>query len=171
MQERLRLIRYPRRIECFDVSNLAGREPVATSVVFTDGTKIPAAIGTTTSALPMHPMTTPPCTRCCRGGLKRAQKENDLPRSTARRRRQGTSEHRPQGVKRKKYYFRRRDRRRKRKGAARPRHDPRTRLSPQRQRFHPIEKKFAHSLPFTTNPEMKHTAQRSPSIENTEKNA
>lgn len=39
MQELLRLSRYPHRIECFDTSNIAGDEPVATMVVFTDGQK------------------------------------------------------------------------------------------------------------------------------------
>jgi len=39
MQERFRLTRYPRRIECFDTSNIAGSEPVAALVAFTDGIK------------------------------------------------------------------------------------------------------------------------------------
>ncbi len=39
MQEKFHLTRYPRRIECFDVSNISGTEPVATMVAFTDGAK------------------------------------------------------------------------------------------------------------------------------------
>lgn len=39
MQEAFKLLRYPRRIECFDNSNIAGDEPVAAMVVFVDGTK------------------------------------------------------------------------------------------------------------------------------------
>lgn len=39
MQEQLRLSRYPRRIECFDNSNLSGDEPVAALVAYTEGEK------------------------------------------------------------------------------------------------------------------------------------
>lgn len=39
LQEKLHLNKYPKRIECFDVSNIAGRESVATMVAFTDGKK------------------------------------------------------------------------------------------------------------------------------------
>lgn len=39
MQERLRLSRYPSRIECFDNSNSSGSEPVSSLVAFTDGLK------------------------------------------------------------------------------------------------------------------------------------
>lgn len=39
MQERLKLSRYPKRIECFDNSNLSGDEPVSALVAFTDGEK------------------------------------------------------------------------------------------------------------------------------------
>lgn len=39
MQEILKLSRYPRRIECFDNSNLSGDEPVAALVAFTEGEK------------------------------------------------------------------------------------------------------------------------------------
>ncbi|HEY4831578.1 MAG TPA: excinuclease ABC subunit UvrC, partial [Waddliaceae bacterium] len=38
-QERFRLTRYPRRIECCDISNISGTESVATLVAFTDGKK------------------------------------------------------------------------------------------------------------------------------------
>lgn len=37
LQERLHLLRYPHRIECFDTSNISGTESVASMVVFTDG--------------------------------------------------------------------------------------------------------------------------------------
>jgi len=39
MQEKLRLLRFPRRIECFDTSHLCGAEAVAAMVVFIDGEK------------------------------------------------------------------------------------------------------------------------------------
>lgn len=39
MQERFHLSRYPRRIECFDISTISGAEPVAAMVTFTDGEK------------------------------------------------------------------------------------------------------------------------------------
>ncbi|MFO7564139.1 MAG: excinuclease ABC subunit UvrC [Enhygromyxa sp.] len=37
LQERLRLSRLPRRIECYDVSHIQGSDPVASMVVFVDG--------------------------------------------------------------------------------------------------------------------------------------
>lgn len=39
MQEKFHLTRYPGRIECFDISNIAGTETVASLVTFTDGQK------------------------------------------------------------------------------------------------------------------------------------
>ncbi|MBA3957661.1 MAG: excinuclease ABC subunit UvrC [Parachlamydiaceae bacterium] len=39
MQEVLRLNQYPKRIECFDNSNISGTEPVSALVVFTEGSK------------------------------------------------------------------------------------------------------------------------------------
>lgn len=39
LQELLGLTNYPHRIECFDTSNIAGTEPVASMVTFTDGVK------------------------------------------------------------------------------------------------------------------------------------
>lgn len=39
MQEKLHLTRYPKIIECFDNSNIAGQEPVSAMVVFFDGEK------------------------------------------------------------------------------------------------------------------------------------
>jgi excinuclease ABC subunit C len=39
MEEKFRLNRYPERIECFDISNIAGTDTVATMVAFTDGQK------------------------------------------------------------------------------------------------------------------------------------
>ena len=37
LQETLKLNRYPKRIECFDTSNISGTDPVASLIVFTDG--------------------------------------------------------------------------------------------------------------------------------------
>ena len=39
LQDTLKLNRYPKRIECFDISNIAGTDPVASLVVFTDAEK------------------------------------------------------------------------------------------------------------------------------------
>jgi excinuclease ABC subunit C len=39
LSETLKLTRYPRRIECFDTSNISGSDLVASMVVFTDGEK------------------------------------------------------------------------------------------------------------------------------------
>lgn len=39
MEEKFHLNRYPERIECFDISNIAGTEMVATMVVFSEGLK------------------------------------------------------------------------------------------------------------------------------------
>jgi len=39
LEEKLHLNRFPSRIECFDISNLAGKETVASMVAFTDGEK------------------------------------------------------------------------------------------------------------------------------------
>lgn len=39
LQETLKLNRYPKRIECFDTSNIAGTDPVASMVAFTDAVK------------------------------------------------------------------------------------------------------------------------------------
>ena len=37
LQRRLHLRRFPERIECYDISNVSGRDPVASMVVFVDG--------------------------------------------------------------------------------------------------------------------------------------
>lgn len=42
MQEKFHLSRYPERIECVDVSNISGTDPVATLIAFTDGEKDPS---------------------------------------------------------------------------------------------------------------------------------
>ncbi len=39
LQDTLKLNRYPKRIECFDISNISGTDPVASLVAFTDGEK------------------------------------------------------------------------------------------------------------------------------------
>lgn len=41
MKDALRLNQYPKRIECFDNSNISGKEPVAALVVFTEGQRDP----------------------------------------------------------------------------------------------------------------------------------
>jgi len=43
MRETFSLTRYPSRIECFDISNLAAKEPVATMVTFMGGLKEPGS--------------------------------------------------------------------------------------------------------------------------------
>lgn len=79
MQEHLRLTRYPRRIECFDNSNISGTEPVSVLVAYTDGEKdkkryrkykirtvsTPDDYATMYEVLTRH--------------FKRAKEENDLP--------------------------------------------------------------------------------------------
>jgi excinuclease ABC subunit C len=42
LQETLQLTRFPRRIECFDTSNISGTDPVASLVSFVNGEKEPA---------------------------------------------------------------------------------------------------------------------------------
>ncbi len=37
LQDTLKLLRYPKRIECFDTSNISGTDPVASLIAFTDG--------------------------------------------------------------------------------------------------------------------------------------
>lgn len=39
LQDTLKLLRYPKRIECFDTSNISGTDPVASLVAFTDAQK------------------------------------------------------------------------------------------------------------------------------------
>lgn len=39
LQDTLKLVRYPKRIECFDTSNIAGTDPVASLIAFTDAQK------------------------------------------------------------------------------------------------------------------------------------
>lgn len=79
MQELLRLNHYPRRIECFDNSNISGTEPVSALVAYTDGEKdkkryrkykiktvsTPDDYATMYEVLTRH--------------LKRAKEENNLP--------------------------------------------------------------------------------------------
>lgn len=79
MQEKLNLANYPRRIECFDNSNLAGSEPVSSLVAFTAGQKDSARyriykIKTTTGSDDYGAMREVLDRRC-----KRGKDENDLP--------------------------------------------------------------------------------------------
>lgn len=79
MQDVLRLKRYPRRIECFDTSNISGTSLVSTMVAFTDGFKDSnryrkykiksVAIGDDYAALQ----------EVLERRYKRAKEENDLP--------------------------------------------------------------------------------------------
>lgn len=79
MQETFSLTNYPRRIECFDNSNLSGSEPVSSLVAFTDGEKdknryrkykVKTAIGSDDYGAMYEVLTR----RC-----KRGKEENDLP--------------------------------------------------------------------------------------------
>lgn len=79
LQEKLRLANYPRRIECFDNSNLSGSEPVSSLVAFTDGKKDSARyrlfkIKTTSGGDDYGAMREVLGRRC-----KRGKEENDLP--------------------------------------------------------------------------------------------
>ena len=79
MQERFHLTRYPRRIECCDISNLSGTETVATLVAFTDGQKDSKryrkykirSADASDDYTAMHEVLT--------RRFRRAQEENDLP--------------------------------------------------------------------------------------------
>lgn len=79
MQEKFHLTRYPRRIECFDVSNISGTEPVSTMVAFTDGAKDSSryrkykirTVDVSDDYGAMYEVLT--------RRFKRAQEENDLP--------------------------------------------------------------------------------------------
>lgn len=79
LQEKLRLANYPRRIECFDNSNLSGSEPVSSLVAFTDGKKDSSRyrlfkIKTTSGSDDYGAMREVLERRC-----KRGKEENDLP--------------------------------------------------------------------------------------------
>lgn len=80
LQEFCRLLRYPRRIECFDNSNISGTEPVAAMIAFTDGEKdkkryrkykIKSVSGSPDDYASMYEVLT--------RHLKRSKEENDLP--------------------------------------------------------------------------------------------
>lgn len=79
LQERLRLSRFPHRIECFDNSSLGGKEPVSAMIAYTDGAKdrsryrkykVKTVEGQDDYATMMEILTR---------RYKRAQEENDLP--------------------------------------------------------------------------------------------
>ncbi|MEC7839020.1 MAG: excinuclease ABC subunit UvrC [Chlamydiota bacterium] len=80
MQEKFKLTKYPRRIECFDNSNISGEEPVSSMVVFSDGEKdskryrkykIKAGAGVPDDYAAMYEVLS--------RRYKRAKEENDLP--------------------------------------------------------------------------------------------
>lgn len=79
LQEKLRLANYPRRIECFDNSNLSGTEPVSSLVAFTDGKKDSSRYRLfkikTTSGSDDYGAMREVLERRCKRGLN----ENDLP--------------------------------------------------------------------------------------------
>ena len=79
MQEKLHLNRYPKRIECFDNSNISGTEPVSAMIAFSDGVKdskryrmykIKTVEGTNDYATMTEVLTR---------RYKRGKEENDLP--------------------------------------------------------------------------------------------
>lgn len=79
MQEQLRLNQFPKRIECFDNSNISGTEPVSALVVFTDGLKDKSRY----RKYKIKTVTTPDDYATMYEVLirryKRAKEENDLP--------------------------------------------------------------------------------------------
>lgn len=79
MQEKFHLKHYPRRIECFDNSNISGTEPVSVLIVYIDGQKSPAlyrkykikTVSSPDDYSTMHEVLT--------RRYKRAQEEKNLP--------------------------------------------------------------------------------------------
>lgn len=79
MQERLRLARYPSRIECFDNSNIAGSEPVSSMVAFTHGLKDSKRYRTYRLKIGTKPDDYAAMQEVLLRRYKRAKEENDLP--------------------------------------------------------------------------------------------
>lgn len=79
LQEKLHLSNYPRRIECFDNSNLSGTQPVSSLVTFTEGKKDAARYRTykikTADGYDDYAAMREVLERRC----KRGKEENDLP--------------------------------------------------------------------------------------------
>jgi excinuclease ABC subunit C len=79
MQERLRLSRYPSRIECFDNSSSAGSEPVSSLVAFTEGLKDSKRYRTYRLKIGTKPNDYAAMYEVIMRRYKRAKEENDLP--------------------------------------------------------------------------------------------
>jgi excinuclease ABC subunit C len=79
MQECLKLVRYPSRIECFDNSNIAGSEPVSSLVAFTDGLKDSKRYRTYRLKMGTKPDDYAAMQEVLMRRYKRAKEENDLP--------------------------------------------------------------------------------------------
>jgi excinuclease ABC subunit C len=79
MQDKLHLSRYPTRVECFDNSNIAGSEPVAAMVVFTDGKKDGKRYRTYRLRIGNKPDDYAAMREVLIRRYKRAKEENDMP--------------------------------------------------------------------------------------------
>jgi excinuclease ABC subunit C len=79
MQERLHLSRYPKRIECFDNSNIGGAEPVSAMVAFTDGVKDRARYRKYKVKTVVGPDDYATMMEVLMRRYKRGKEENDLP--------------------------------------------------------------------------------------------
>jgi excinuclease ABC subunit C len=79
MQERFLLANYPRRIECFDNSNLSGTEPVSSLVAFMDGKKDGKRYRTYRLRIEEKPNDYAAMREVLMRRYKRAKEENDLP--------------------------------------------------------------------------------------------
>lgn len=79
LQEQLHLTNYPERIECLDNSNIAGSEPVAALVAFTDGLKDKKRYRTYRLHVGSKPDDYASMREVLTRRYKRAKEENDLP--------------------------------------------------------------------------------------------
>lgn len=79
MQEKLHLSHFPKRIECFDNSNISGSEPVASLVAFTEGKKDSKRYRYFNIKTVTGPDDYASMREILRRRYKRAKEENDLP--------------------------------------------------------------------------------------------
>lgn len=79
LQEQLGLANYPHRIECFDTSNIAGTEPVASMVAFTEGLKDKKRMRIYRLKIEKKPDDYAAMREVLTRRYKRAKEENDLP--------------------------------------------------------------------------------------------
>lgn len=79
MKERFELLRYPKRMECFDTSNIAGTEAVASMVVFTDGQKDSKRYRQYKLHIPEKPDDYAAMNEVLGRRYRRAKEESDLP--------------------------------------------------------------------------------------------